>query len=71
MVGTKLKIFLSLFSLALFYCVYALTKMLIEVNFNINIFQAIIIYPMMFVFFINGLLYISYAFQKEITKAFK
>ena len=71
MIGTKTKVFLSLFSLSLFWCVYALTTMLIEVNFNINIFQGLIIYPMMFIFFINGLMYISYAFQKEIKKVFK
>lgn len=71
MIGTKTKVFLSLFSLSCFWCVYALATMLIEVSFNINIFQALIIYPMMFIFFINGLMYICWAFQKEITKVFK
>lgn len=71
MIGTKTKVFLSLFSFSLFWCVYALTTMLMEVNFNINIFQALIIYPMMFLFFINGLIFILFAFQKEITKVFK
>jgi hypothetical protein len=71
MVGTKTKVFLSLFSLALFYCVYALTKMLIEVSFNIHIFQGLVIYPMMFIFFIHGLMCICWAFQKEIIKVFK
>jgi len=45
--------------------------MLIEVSFNINIFQALVIYPMMFIFFINGLMFICWAFQKEIIKTFK
>tara|TARA_R110000796_G_scaffold146832_5_gene263522 strand:+ start:278 stop:493 length:216 start_codon:yes stop_codon:yes gene_type:complete len=71
MVRIKTKIFLTLFSLSLFWCVYALATMLIDVSFNINIFQGLIIYPMMFIFFINGLMFICWAFQKEIIKTFK
>ena len=65
MIGTKTKVFLFLFSLSCFWCVYALATMLIEVSFNINIFQGLIIYPMMFLFFVHGLLIFLFAFQKE------
>lgn len=56
----------TLFSLTCFYCVYILMTMLIDVNFEIDFLQKIIIYPRILILFVFGLIVFCCTFKNQI-----